>query len=414
MSKAFELIRAESRFQSFFGYLPGAMERVAILKSAGYRFTMAKNGKACSLFVAKARKSAAKYTLAKLSELLEFELSVDNCLSHVPIERIVSACGGELVRGELVSEYYEKAHGSNTCMSGSDSFKAAIYGANPESCALLIGHNSFLCDSFRAIVWQDSRGLKVDRVYGNQSRVAVPHAIAGHYANELGLKLRTRSACGSHFVDNNGKKIHARFTLNWDSDAPLPYMDTVKFLYSFSDDTVTIGTRNSDYVKQLNSTSGESADGTEPEPRCSCESCGCEVNEEELYHRDWYSGGYCEDCDNDATSYCECCEESCSQEDSHYVELQRNGRSSHSMSFCDYCYSNEVIKLHNGEYALSDDCQELHNGEYALSDDCQELHDGTYALTDDCQELHDGTYALTDDPAPTQLELCVAGDNPSE
>ena len=59
-----------------------------------------------------------------------------------------------------------------------------------------------------------------------------------------------------------------------------------------------------------------------------------------------------------------------------------------------YCDNDELVRLHDGNYALRDDCEQLHDGEYALIKDAQELHDGEYALIEDAQELHDGEYAL--------------------
>jgi hypothetical protein len=62
-----------------------------------------------------------------------------------------------------------------------------------------------------------------------------------------------------------------------------------------------------------------------------------------------------------------------------------------------YCDNDELVQLHDNNYALLDDCVQLHDGEYALHADAQELHDGEYALHADAQELHDGEYALKDD-----------------
>ena len=397
MSKSLELIRAESRFQSFFGYLPGVIRKANSSEFRRWKFSIARQGKGCQIYVAKPGKCAAKYTLSKLSDVLGINIDISDILASVPIERVISACDADIVTGSEITRRYEIAHGSTSCMSDEHSEKAGIYANNPDVCGMLVGHNSFLCDAFRALTWSDKRGLKLDRLYGNQSKTAVPHAMAAHFASQRGLQLRTRSACGSHFLSADGRKIHAHFVLDWDASDPLPYMDTVRYLKSYTRNTVTIQTRETDTLRRLDSQSGESANGTELEPACSCESCGCNCDEEQLYFREWYNGGYCESCDDEATGYCEHCEELCDASEMRYVELERNGQSSRHKSFCEYCFSNEVSELHDGLYALTDDCQELHNGDYALTDDCQELHNGDYALTEDCQELHDGDYALTED-----------------
>ena len=403
--KSIELVRAESRFSAFFGYLPSVMKRVRKFRLKGYRFTLADNdgkGGFC-IFVAKPKKCGQKHTLEKLSELLNVPISLDAIIRNVPAKFIVAMSGARIEHGKKITDAYQRGFGSSSCMTRENSSKTGIYAENPKHVGILLGENSFLADQFRAITWHDSRGIKVDRVYGNQSRTKLPYFVARHFADLQDLKLRTKN--GTAFVDDNGKTIHARFILNWSSSDPMPYMDTLIYLSSYTAGTVTIQTRNKDAIKQLQSQDGEACDGTMPESENCCDSCGDSLNEEERYCADWISGTVCESCYSDATGYCEHCEESCWADDIRNIELQRNGRRPIERCFCEHCYQNEVTEIVGDLYALSDDCQELHDGQYALTEDCQELHDGQYALSDDVIEMHNGQYALRHMPSDRQLIL---------
>jgi hypothetical protein len=67
-----------------------------------------------------------------------------------------------------------------------------------------------------------------------------------------------------------------------------------------------------------------------------------------------------------------------------------------------YRENDDVVELHDGEWAFVDDAVGLHDGNFALNNDAVELHDGDFALDDDAFELHDGSYALWDDTVELQ------------
>jgi hypothetical protein len=54
----------------------------------------------------------------------------------------------------------------------------------------------------------------------------------------------------------------------------------------------------------------------------------------------------------------------------------------------------DVVYLHDGDYALMDDAVQLHDGDYALCDDAVELPDGDYVLRVDATENKDGTWSV--------------------
>jgi hypothetical protein len=54
----------------------------------------------------------------------------------------------------------------------------------------------------------------------------------------------------------------------------------------------------------------------------------------------------------------------------------------------------DVVRLHDGDYALCDDAVELLDGDYALCGDAVELPDGAYVLRVDATENKDGTWSV--------------------
>jgi hypothetical protein len=56
--------------------------------------------------------------------------------------------------------------------------------------------------------------------------------------------------------------------------------------------------------------------------------------------------------------------------------------------------SDDVVQLHDGDYALIDDVVRLRGGDYALCDDAVELPDGGYVLRVDATENKDGTWSV--------------------
>jgi hypothetical protein len=157
-------------------------------------------------------------------------------------------------------------------------------------------------------------------------------------------------------------------------------------------------------------------DGTaDAQSSCTCDACGNRISEDEQR-----GVGY----DND-TTVGDCC-----IDDYTYV-TGRRGRSYYISERDavevngeyydpDYLDDNDIVMLHDGEYAssrdavfvesqsehyLTEDCVCLHNGDWALHDDAVELHDGEYALTDDAwQCAGSGEWYLTDNDTPVEVD----------
>jgi hypothetical protein len=75
------------------------------------------------------------------------------------------------------------------------------------------------------------------------------------------------------------------------------------------------------------------------------------------------------------------------------------------------CPNDDVVQLHDGDWALLDDTVRLYDDDYALAEDAVELADGDYALAGDAVELANGTYVLAhgtaeDENDPAQRGAC--------
>ena len=149
-----------------------------------------------------------------------------------------------------------------------------------------------------------------------------------------------------------------------------------------------------------------------------CDNCGCHINDDQSFYVEGH-GEFCEDCYCDRFSTCECCSESCENDEMAEVETGRD----YPEYWCEHCRDRRATLCSDcGTYHSDSNspCTEIYNtGEYVCSN-C--LESGDYSVCDECADWHtadyvqnvvtanDGELCLCEDCAPDARDCECCGD----
>lgn len=284
-----------------------------------------------------------------------------------------------LDKGSKITDNYEHAVGSSSCMTGGEADCTKLYEANPDRFQQLVMH--FISDSARAIVSKlDNGQYLLDRVYSsNISLMEKMH----DYAAERGWLWYNASPYYIHL----GKKGEIRdFSMIKVSgltytDGQVPFMDSF-YRYKIVNGKLNIfhdGISN-DYSGTLDSTCGNLNEGV------FCELC------EESYDGDGMRNvrgtAVCEGCLDDSFFYCNDCEE--------YRDLGERTVVSCSMcnvEVCEGCLDDRYTECYScGEY-LAESCTVTVDGKDELCTECAEQE---ASVCQDCGDWFRVTHEVDD------------------
>jgi hypothetical protein len=155
-------------------------------------------------------------------------------------------------------------------------------------------------------------------------------------------------------------------------------------------------------------------DGYESNRGYTCDDCGGRVHEDETYN-DPHGNIICEDCYNRNYSYCEKCDNTCSNDD--MVQIQDHDRYSYVCDDCAreldavQCYDCE--KYFTDDYTIMDDsgdayCSDCMPGDAFHCDDCG----NHYELNQGCESCQTGCFAQADPDESTNTNGESTDDSP--
>jgi hypothetical protein len=169
----------------------------------------------------------------------------------------------------------------------------------------------------------------------------------------------------------------------------VPYLDGDD--KGLTDDMTIVDSNDSDAVWRCDNTDG-TADEIHGQ---TCEDCAERIGED-----DGYWTGRCED-----HLVCDCCLENNYSRvygrrgDQYYVHNDDAVCVNDTYYDCHYLSDNNIVELHDGDYAHTDDAVYIdRDSEWRLTDDCTYCeHSNEYEVTDECVQLHDNEWAHQDD-----------------
>jgi len=243
----------------------------------------------------------------------------------------------QIVNGRDITQAYENAIGSTSCMTGTHSDYTLLYENNPDRFEMLIMR--YLNDDARAIVHTFDNGQKMmDRVYASSGMLK--DRMKAHAWNQGWF-----NGYGTDEEDENW----IISDLNW-ADGEVPYMDTMVYYKIQSNGKMTISASSClNYDGELQSTDGS------VENRYHCENCDSNISEDECIYTD--DGCYCESCHSDLFSQCEKCGEYVFNEDIISVD---NGNS---------CYCQHCIDRGQVDVFYCEDCNEYFSDVVCIEDE---------------------------------------------
>jgi hypothetical protein len=258
----------------------------------------------------------------------------------------------KLCKGKEITENYKKEIGGHSCMTGNNYFCTKLYEINPERFSQLVMF--YGSHSGRAIVHKlDCGMLFMDRIYTDNDALAKDMI---EYAAKKGWAYRV----------SEGKCIRALYGIDTEKlivsnlnykDGEVPYMDTLCRFLITEDNKLTIFHPDVGLVWK-----GEllSTGGYLEEDKCTCNSCGNNVYEDDAYVVN--GEYYCEDCFN---KYCFAC------------------------AWCnEYGFYDNAIQIKDtGEFV----CQDCAERNYCQCSDCYEWFSelGSHGYCEDCVNNHE-------------------------
>ena len=322
---------------------------------------------------------------------------LDTLAGNEMLAKISTYLNGERVvvswLDDPISELYSNETGRQTypsCMKGCDANYFELYDdlQSAGRLRMLLVHKSSNTDSGdhigRALVWcgQNPDDLYLDRIYcptsptSSDPRPDIVEAIA-NFCKAEGIAKAVFDQTSRLIPALSLTALRVRCN-NYEYDA-YPYVDSLRYLYH--DGWISTSSARGEYHLILNQTDGRHEDQDEQEDLVVC-ACGNQYPESETRYSDARREHYHED----EVSWVDTANSFIPDDD-----IVRINRTAYDRE------RDDVVELHDGDYALYEDVVELHDGSYALIDDTNELHDGSYALTSDTVLLHDGAYALLED-----------------
>ena len=288
-------------------------------------------------------------------------------------ERVVVSWLDEPISGLYSQEETGRQQDFTSCMTGCDAHYFELYDDLQRAghLRMLLVHKASNTDSGdhigRALVWcgQNPDDLYLDRIYCPRSstssdpRPDIVEAIANFCKAEGIVKA----------VFEQTSRLIPALTLatlrvrcnNYEYDA-YPYVDSLRYLYR--DGWISTSSARGEYHRVLNQTDGRYEGQDEQEDLVLC-ACGNQYPESETRYSDARDGHYHEDevswvCTSN--SYIPCDD---------IVHINRT----------DYDRERDnVVELHDGDYALERDAVELPNGDFVLREDAHENKDGTWSV----------------------------------
>lgn len=153
-------------------------------------------------------------------------------------------------------------------------------------------------------------------------------------------------------------------------------------------------------------------------PALACTDCGHRLHEDNAHYSDWGAGPFCDDCYNDRFSWCERCENECSNDDTQVV-TDANG---HEHTWCDHCASRYAQECRECGTTFATDMGRWGSGDPVdmVTDAdgdcyCQDCADEHLRYCEVCEEHHHSRYTSFTDARDarghyvTICESCVDG-----
>ena len=262
--------------------------------------------------------------------------------------------GTQLVCGEKITDNYENEIGGQSCMTGSCAEYTKLYEDNPDKFQMLTMH--YMSDSARAIVHTFDNGEKMmDRVYASSEQLK---SAMKDYARDHNWHV----GYGCDDPDSTWNISELNYT-----EGEIPYMDTMVYGRINHHDKLDL----SAYSSRGYDIDMQTTDGTLERNSICCCSCGENICEDEQRSID-EGDVYCNDCFNEAYSYCEYCEDYCAADSITHIEDRDiwvcNYCADHHYYRCEHCsdYFSTVTHIEDEDYDVCESCID----DYSYCEDC--------------------------------------------
>jgi hypothetical protein len=243
-----------------------------------------------------------------------------------------------------------------------------IYANNPETVRIATwsrAHPAIELDG-SCLVWIGSDSIRVDRMYLGSTCHAT---MAEHIRNAVERTMLSMFA--DHVIVPCCDK--ASFKLAFHNDL-MPYCDSFRYAELIGDDTVKLSNRQFGDCHTCQCTEGTDLEQDQYDYHCCSCNCGI-VSDDGDYRVTDYGDVYCDDCYNDAFSYCELNDsEYPSDEVSSVTIIDSRGRERHvsaSTAALNEDYQEYSGDAYNVDYIHSDYAIETVCGSYIHCDECQ-------------------------------------------
>lgn len=245
-----------------------------------------------------------------------------------------------VVSGSVITEYYQKSFGGQSCMTGNDSNKVELFAIN-DNIQLLTYDNGIKA---RALLWTTDSGQKVlDRIYPNSGK----HIYRIHgwcKKNNIVYRVSQGLPEGNVILSDNKK-----YSITLKYDKYLPYLDTFRSCIDNEDGTMVASNCHTVGAVTVDWTSGNLI-SEDNEEYCLCGRCGGSVRSNEILC-DYDDNGCCEDCYDETTFNCEECSDNIHLDDLAFDHTCRVCARRNGFICCDECG-----KWTDGYATINDTC----------------------------------------------------------
>jgi hypothetical protein len=243
----------------------------------------------------------------------------------------------QILKGQDIVRHYSNTT-TDSCMTGSDSWKVQIYADNPDKVGLVV-----LDGYVRALLWECDDGVAVlDRIYPNGCDAV---SVLQGWADRKGYKYRISDGfCEEGMIEVSDDREHSVTLIH---NEVFPYMDT--FCYArFNCDGTLVLSNDSDFGSiELQNTNGGHSDSN------ICYSCDSHITVDDTYAA--FDNDYCYECFNNHFFYCT----KCGGETRNDIRVTVNDR-----DYCPDCADELFVQCEDCcEHYDQSDLQEVHSGD---------------------------------------------------